>query len=163
MHTMVYTPRFVCVCHPCAGAMLIFSVSVQFERMIPEGNPCSTKTFMSAALQPSASFSYDTPIRTEEATLSLPCALMHLDLDFNISVALSSFNDICPSLHVLYTSTGTHHASEYLHCGKHMHLCSDRSMQPRLHVRTHNSSLNLSTCTCHIQVSMPAHISPPAS
>ena len=26
-------------CHPCAGAMLIFSVSFQFYRMIPEGNP----------------------------------------------------------------------------------------------------------------------------
>ena len=26
-------------CHPCAGAMLIFSVSFQFQRMIPEGNP----------------------------------------------------------------------------------------------------------------------------
>ena len=25
-------------CHPCAGAMLIFSASFQFERMIPEGN-----------------------------------------------------------------------------------------------------------------------------
>ena len=29
----------ICVCHPCAGAMLIFSVSFQFYRMIPEGNP----------------------------------------------------------------------------------------------------------------------------
>ena len=26
-------------CHPCAGAMLIFSVSFQFWRMIPERNP----------------------------------------------------------------------------------------------------------------------------
>ena len=26
-------------CHPCAGAMLIFSVSFRFERMIPKGNP----------------------------------------------------------------------------------------------------------------------------
>ena len=29
----------ICACHPCAGAMLIFSVSFQFCRMIPEGNP----------------------------------------------------------------------------------------------------------------------------
>ena len=29
----------ICACHPCAGAMLIFSVSLQFQRMIPEGNP----------------------------------------------------------------------------------------------------------------------------
>ena len=27
----------ICTCHPCAGAMLIFSVSFQFYRMIPEG------------------------------------------------------------------------------------------------------------------------------
>ena len=28
-------------CHPCAGAMLIFSVSFQFYRMSPEGDmPC---------------------------------------------------------------------------------------------------------------------------
>ena len=29
----------ICACHPCAGAMLIFSVSFQVQRMIPEGNP----------------------------------------------------------------------------------------------------------------------------
>jgi hypothetical protein len=29
----------ICACHPCAGAMLIFSESFQFYRMIPEGNP----------------------------------------------------------------------------------------------------------------------------
>ena len=29
-----------CACHPCAGAMLIFSASFQFQWMIPEGNPC---------------------------------------------------------------------------------------------------------------------------
>ena len=29
----------MCACHPCAGAVLIFSVSFQFSRMIPEGNP----------------------------------------------------------------------------------------------------------------------------
>ena len=34
----------MCACHPCAGAMLIFSVSLQFERMIPEGNPSSRVT-----------------------------------------------------------------------------------------------------------------------
>ena len=28
-----------CACHPCAGAVLIFSASLQFWRMIPEGNP----------------------------------------------------------------------------------------------------------------------------
>ena len=32
-----YASRFVR--YPCAGAMLIFSASFQFERMIPEGNP----------------------------------------------------------------------------------------------------------------------------
>ena len=31
----------ICACHPCAGAMLIFSVSFQFQQMIPEGNPPS--------------------------------------------------------------------------------------------------------------------------
>ena len=31
----------ICACHPCAGAMLIFSVSFQFYRMIPEGHPRS--------------------------------------------------------------------------------------------------------------------------
>ena len=30
----------ICACHPCAGAMLIFSVSFQCYRMIPGGNPC---------------------------------------------------------------------------------------------------------------------------
>ena len=29
----------ICACHPCAGAMLIFSVSFQFYRIFPEGNP----------------------------------------------------------------------------------------------------------------------------
>ena len=29
----------MCACYPCAEAMLIFSVSFQFIRMIPEGNP----------------------------------------------------------------------------------------------------------------------------
>ena len=28
-----------CARHPCAGAMLIFPVSFQCQRMIPEGNP----------------------------------------------------------------------------------------------------------------------------
>ena len=27
----------MCACHPCAVAMLIFSASFQFRRMIPEG------------------------------------------------------------------------------------------------------------------------------
>ena len=27
----------ICACHPCAGAMLIFSVSFQFYRMSPKG------------------------------------------------------------------------------------------------------------------------------
>ena len=31
----------ICACHPCAGAMLFFSVPFQFYRMIPEGNPPS--------------------------------------------------------------------------------------------------------------------------
>ena len=30
---------YVCACPRCAGAMLIFSVSFQFQWMIPEGNP----------------------------------------------------------------------------------------------------------------------------
>ena len=29
----------ICACHHCARAMLIFSVSFQIERMIPERNP----------------------------------------------------------------------------------------------------------------------------
>ena len=29
----------MCACHPCAGAMLRFSVSFQCSRIIPEGNP----------------------------------------------------------------------------------------------------------------------------
>ena len=29
----------ICACHPCAGAMLLFSASIQFYRMFPEGNP----------------------------------------------------------------------------------------------------------------------------
>ena len=29
----------ICACHPCAGTMLIFSVSFQCSRMIPKGNP----------------------------------------------------------------------------------------------------------------------------
>ena len=33
----------ICACHPCAGAMLIFSVSFQFYVMIPEGNPESMR------------------------------------------------------------------------------------------------------------------------
>ena len=36
----------ICACHPCAGAMLIFSVSFQFYRMIPEGNPASGASAM---------------------------------------------------------------------------------------------------------------------
>ena len=35
----------ICACHPCAGAMLIFSVSFQFYRMILERNPkCKRNT-----------------------------------------------------------------------------------------------------------------------
>ena len=33
-----------CACHPCAGAVLIFSVSFRFQRMIPEGNPTRLST-----------------------------------------------------------------------------------------------------------------------
>ena len=33
----------VCACHPCAGAMLIFSVSFQFYWMISEGNPLGSE------------------------------------------------------------------------------------------------------------------------
>ena len=32
----------ICARHPCAGAVLIFSVSFQFERMVPQGNPQET-------------------------------------------------------------------------------------------------------------------------
>ena len=28
----------ICACHPCAGAILIFSASLQVYQMIPEGN-----------------------------------------------------------------------------------------------------------------------------
>ena len=36
----IYCLHFsICACHPCAGAMLIFPVPFQFQRMIPEGNP----------------------------------------------------------------------------------------------------------------------------
>ena len=40
----------ICACHPCAGAMLIFYVSLQFEQMLPEGNP---------SLRPSLAFAMD--------------------------------------------------------------------------------------------------------
>ena len=33
----------ICACHPCAGAMLIFFISFQFYRMIPEGNPLGSE------------------------------------------------------------------------------------------------------------------------
>ena len=42
MSTSCYKNCFhfsICACHPCAGAVLIFSVSFQSLRMIPEGNP----------------------------------------------------------------------------------------------------------------------------
>jgi len=29
----------MCACHPCTGAMLTFAVSLQCQRMTPEGNP----------------------------------------------------------------------------------------------------------------------------
>ena len=38
----------ISACHPCAGAMLIFSVSIQFQRMIPEGNPGGLQFVLSA-------------------------------------------------------------------------------------------------------------------
>ena len=31
----------MCACHPCAGAMLMFHVSLQLSRMLPEGNPAT--------------------------------------------------------------------------------------------------------------------------
>merc|ERR1712197_80 len=37
-----------CACHPCAGAMLIFSVSFQFCRMIPERNPMYMSEYLLA-------------------------------------------------------------------------------------------------------------------
>ena len=33
------------VCHPCEGAMPIFSASLRFRRMIPEGNPLRDRWF----------------------------------------------------------------------------------------------------------------------
>jgi len=43
-----YSSHFsMCACHPCAGAMLIVSVSFQFWRMIPEGNPGTIRTYIS--------------------------------------------------------------------------------------------------------------------
>ena len=36
----------ICACHPCAGAMLILSVSFQFYRMIPEGHPANRASAM---------------------------------------------------------------------------------------------------------------------
>ena len=39
----------ICACHPCAGAMLIFSVSFQFYRMIPEGNPHAVSLLIAIA------------------------------------------------------------------------------------------------------------------
>ena len=32
----------ICACHPCAAAMQISVASVQFDRMIPKGNPLQT-------------------------------------------------------------------------------------------------------------------------
>jgi hypothetical protein len=40
----------ICACHPCAGAMLIFSVSFEFKRMIPEGNPIPSNTALDRVL-----------------------------------------------------------------------------------------------------------------
>ena len=41
MHVRLYKCLHfsMCACHLCAGAMLIFSASLQFQRVIPEGNP----------------------------------------------------------------------------------------------------------------------------
>ena len=47
IYTHVYTCCLhfsICACHPCAVAVLIFSASLQFSRMIPEGKP-PRKTF----------------------------------------------------------------------------------------------------------------------
>ena len=38
----------ICACHPCAGAMLIFSVSFQFFQMPPEGGPTRIRHARSA-------------------------------------------------------------------------------------------------------------------
>ena len=38
----------MCACHPCAGAMLIFSVSFQFFQMPPEGGPTRIRHARSA-------------------------------------------------------------------------------------------------------------------
>ena len=43
----------ICACHPCAGAMLIFSVLFQFYRMIPKGNPLGSEQKKGADPAPS--------------------------------------------------------------------------------------------------------------
>ena len=41
----------MCACHPCAGALLIFSASFQVQRMIPEGNPTRSRFLPSTIRQ----------------------------------------------------------------------------------------------------------------
>ena len=50
----------ICACHPCAGAMLIFSVSFQFYRMIPEGNPKQTTSRLNRPTLASKDFLFPT-------------------------------------------------------------------------------------------------------
>ena len=59
-------------CHPCAGAMLIFSVSFQFYRMIPEGNPLGS-----------------------ESKRCLPSPATHPDMQSLMSKKLVTFLDLC--------------------------------------------------------------------
>ena len=80
----------ICACHPCAGAMLIFSVSFQFYRMIPEGNPLGS-----------------------EQKRCLPCSSRHHQCHgwpFTIDIPLLAFfrPGLCPNvLHSAAVSSGS--------------------------------------------------------
>ena len=80
----------ICACHPCAGAMLIFSVSLQFYRMIPEGNPLGS-----------------------EQKRCLPCSSRHHQCHgwpFTIDIPLLAFfrPGLCPNvLHSAAVSSGS--------------------------------------------------------
>ena len=80
----------ICACHPCAGAMLIFSISFQFYRMIPEGNPLGS-----------------------EQKRCLPCSSRHHQCHgwpFTIDIPLLAFfrPGLCPNvLHSAAVSSGS--------------------------------------------------------
>ena len=64
----------ICACHPCAGAMLIFSISFQFYRMIPKGNPLGS-----------------------ESKRCLPSPATHPDMQSLMSKKLVTLLDLCVS------------------------------------------------------------------